>query len=157
MIARYISTLFISIVLLTSLSSAFAKTARPAANLDSVTGYWKTIDDETGKVRSIMHIWDSRGVIYGRIEKIFKQPGDTGICSKCPGRFRDKPILGLVILWGLEETGHNVWSGGQILDPHSGNVYSVTLTLSEDGKTLKVRGYIGMSLFGRTQYWYRHK
>lgn len=156
MIARYISRLFISIVLLTSLSSAFAKTARPAANLDSVTGYWTTIDDETGKVRSIMHIWESRGVIYGRIEKIFKQPGDTGICSKCPGRFRDKPILGLVILWGLEETGNNVWSGGQILDPHSGKVYRVTLTLSEDGKSLKVRGYIGISLFGRTQYWYRH-
>lgn len=156
MIAQHLCRVLISIMLSMSLSCAFAETTKPTARLDSVTGYWTTVDDKTGKVRSIMHLWENRGVIYGRIEKIFKQPGDTGICSKCPGQFRNKPILGLAIIWGLEKTGDHVWSGGQILDPHNGKVYRVMLTLANDGKSLRARGYIGFSLFGRTQNWYRH-
>lgn len=156
MTAQYFTKLFISIMFFISLSSAFAKPADPIGHLDSVTGYWTTVDDKTGQVRSILQLWESRGVIYGRIEKIFKQPGDSGICSKCPGQFRNKPILGLTIIWGLEKTGSNIWSGGQILDPHNGKVYKIMLTLSKDGKSLLARGYLGFSIFGRTQNWYRH-
>ncbi len=156
MIVQHLCRVLISIMLSMSLSCAFAETTTPTVRLDSVSGYWTTVDDKTGKVRSIMHLWENRGVVYGRIEKIFKQPGDTGICSKCPGQFRNKPILGLAIIWGLEKTGDNIWSGGQILDPHNGKVYRVMLTLANDGKSLKARGYLGISLFGRTQNWYRH-
>lgn len=156
MTASYLSKLLISIIFLISFTTAFAKPVNTTAQLDSVSGYWTTVDDKTGKVRSILHLWESRGVTYGRIEKIFKQPGDVGICTKCPGQFRNKPILGLVIIWGLEKTGENIWSRGQILDPHNGKVYKIMLTLSKDGKSLLARGYLGISLFGRTQNWYRH-
>ncbi len=156
MTAQYITKLFISILFFMSLSSAFAKPTAPSNHLNSVTGYWTTVDDKTGQVRSILQLWESRGVIYGRIEKIFKQPGDTGICSQCPGQFRNKPILGLTIIWGLKKTGNTIWSGGQILDPHTGKVYKIMLTLANDGKSLLARGYLGISLFGRTQNWYRH-
>ena len=155
MIAHYFGRVLMVIILSMSLSSAFAQPVNPGVRLDSVAGYWTTIDDKTGKVRSIIRLWESHGVTYGRIEKIFKQPGDTGVCSTCPGQFRNKPILGLTIIWGLEKTGDHVWSGGEILDPHNGKVYRLMLTLANDGRSLRARGYIGFSLFGRTQNWYR--
>ena len=155
MIAHSLIRVFVVLILSMSLSSAFAQPAKTSVRLDSVTGYWTTIDDKTGKVRSILHLWESHGVTYGRIEKIFQQPGDTGTCSSCPGQFRNKPILGLTIIWGLEKTGDRVWSGGEILDPHNGKEYRVMLTLANDGRSLRARGYIGFSVFGRTQTWYR--
>ena len=155
MIAHSLIRVFVVLILSISLSSAFAEPAKTAVRLNSVAGDWNTIDDKTGKQRSIIQLWESHGVTYGRIEKIFKQPGDTGICSTCPGQFRNKPILGLTIIWGLEKTGEHVWSEGVILDPHNGKEYRLMLTLANDGRSLRARGYIGFSVFGRTQTWYR--
>lgn len=155
MTAQYLNKLILAMALLLSVSSTYAARDMNRASLNSVVGYWATVDDQTGKVRSIIHIYENNGVIYGRIEKIFKQPGDTGICSSCPGQFRNRPILGLTIIWGLEKTGPNVWSGGEILDPKSGKIYRLMLTLDDGGKVLLARGYVGFSLFGRTQNWYR--
>ena len=153
MIAQCINRLLLATVLFLCVSNASA--GPNTQDFRSVVGYWTTVDDNTGKVRSIIRIWENHGVIYGRIEKVFKQPGDTGICSLCPGQFRNKPILGLTILWGLEKTGQNVWSGGEILDPKKGNIYRLILTLENQGRLIRARGYVGFSLFGRTQNWYR--
>ena len=60
-------------------------------------------------------------------------------------------------MWGLKQTGNNVWSGGQILDPKIGKIYSCKMTVAPDGKTLTVRGYLGFSLLGRNQTWIRNK
>ena len=155
MIAHSIVRVFVVLILSMSLSTAFAVPDKPPVSLNSVVGYWTTVDDKTGKVRSIMRLWENNGVVYGRIEKIFKEPGDKGICSKCPGQYRNKPILGLTIIWGLERTKNHVWSNGQILDPTNGKVYRVMLTLANDGRSLRARGYLGFSVLGRTQNWYR--
>ena len=56
------------------------------------------------------------------------------------------------ILWGLRKQGDE-YTGGEILDPFSGNIYRAKLSLLENGTVLKVRGYVGVSLFGRTQIW----
>lgn len=117
------------------------------------TGKWVSIDDKTGQKRAVIMLSVSNGTLTGTIQKVFKQPGDTGVCSKCPGTFKDKPIIGLQILWGLKDEGQGEWQGGYILDPKSGKVYRAKLALK--GNDLHVRGYIGISLLGRTQVWHR--
>ena len=120
---------------------------------DSPAGKWTTIDDQTGKKRSIVELSVQGDTLNGRIVKVYPQPGDTGICSKCPGAFKDKKILGLTFVWGLKDQGNGVWSGGSILDPKTGKIYKVKMTV--EGNKLLVRGFIGVSLLGRTQTWVR--
>lgn len=119
----------------------------------SPVGQWTTIDDKTGAKRAIVNISESGGVLNGVIVKVYPQAGDTGICQKCPGSFKDKKIQGIRFLWGLKSEGNNEWSGGSILDPKSGKIYKAKMTL--DGNKLHVRGYVGVSLLGRTQTWVR--
>ena len=139
-------------ILLVSTALFFLLLAKTFAAVSPV-GQWTTIDDVTHKVRSIIQITQSNGVYYGTIVKIYPQPGDTGICQTCPGNFKGKKILDLTIMWGMKATGDNTYGGGKILDPKSGEVYSCKMSLSPDGKTLTVRGYIGISLLGRSQTW----
>ena len=122
----------------------------------SPVGMWTTIDDVTHTKRSIVQIWQNNGVYYGKILKVYSQPGDTGFCKKCSGSLKNKPILDLRIIWDVKQTGENEWSQGYILDPKSGNTYRVRFTLSSDNKLLNVRGYIGIPLLGRTQTWLRN-
>ena len=119
----------------------------------SPVGKWVTIDDKTGAKRAIVTISESGGVLSGVINKIYPQPGDTGICDKCPGDFKGKKITGLRFLWGLKNEGANEWTGGSILDPKTGKVYRAKITAQ--GNKLLVRGYLGISLLGRTQVWHR--
>jgi len=114
-------------------------------------GKWTTIDDVTGKKRAIVNIVISGGTLSGTITTVYPQPGDTGVCQKCPGSFKDKPIKGLQFVWGLKDKGNGVWDGGQILDPKTGKIYRAKITMA--GNKLLVRGYIGISLLGRTQTW----
>lgn len=119
----------------------------------SATGRWTTIDDKTGKKRAVVYVNASGNSMTGTITKVYKQAGDTGICSKCPGNFKGKKVEGLTFLWGLKKTGPNTWEGGKILDPKTGKIYRAKVTL--EGNKLYVRGYVGVSLLGRTQTWVR--
>ena len=119
----------------------------------SPTGNWTTIDDKTGKKRAVVRLDVVNNTLTGTIIRVFPQAGDTGICGKCTGQLKNKSIEGLQILWGLKDKGDGVWSGGQILDPKSGKVYRAKLTIK--GSKLYVRGYVGLSMLGRTQIWKR--
>ncbi|NPA42883.1 MAG: DUF2147 domain-containing protein [Chlorobi bacterium] len=124
---------------------------------DEIVGKWKTIDDETGEAKSIIEIYKQDGKYYGKIVKLLSEKNKDGICRTCEGKFANKNIIGLVILKDLEyDADDKEWEGGTILDPKTGKEYSVYLKLESPDK-LKVRGYIGFSLIGRTQYWYRVK
>lgn len=131
--------------------SAWANTASPV-------GVWRTIDDNTGKERSIVRISEVNGELQGVVEQIFDRPGEDPkhLCKDCEGERKDQPIVGMTILWGLRKNGDE-WSGGEILDPDNGKVYRCKMTLFEDGTQLNVRGFIGISLFGRSQTWYREQ
>lgn len=118
-----------------------------------VTGKWKTIDDETGKAKSIVEIYESNGKLYGKITEILNPAKKGSKCDKCEGADKGKPIEGLVIIKGLTKDGSE-WTDGDILDPTKGKLYSCTLKLEGKDK-LKVRGYLGVSLLGRTQTWTR--
>ena len=126
------------------------------AQAPGAVGKWTTIDDETKKPRSVISIYVEDGMLFGKIEKVFPQPNQPQdpVCEKCDGALKDKPIVGMVILRNLKRDGDG-WSGGTVLDPANGKTYKVKLALEDGGKRLKVRGYVGFSLLGRTQHWVR--
>ncbi|HEY3357327.1 MAG TPA: DUF2147 domain-containing protein [Polyangia bacterium] len=118
----------------------------------SPVGNWTTIDDKTKQPKSIVTIYERGGKLYGKIIKLLAPDADPNAkCTKCSGAKKDQPMAGLVILEGLKPDGDE-WSGGTILDPASGKTYKCVIKVEAPGK-LKVRGYIGLSLMGRTQYW----
>ncbi len=121
----------------------------------SVIGKWKTIDDETGQAKSIVEVYENTGKIYGKVIEIFDEKHKNDVCKECSGVDKNKPIHGMVILRGLTKD-ENEYSGGKITDPKNGKTYKCTIVLESKDK-LKVRGYIGFSLIGRSQYWVRVK
>ncbi len=126
------------------------------ADLNSPVGDWRTIDDETGEAKSIITIWEEKGVLYGKILEILNPAKKSAVCSKCKGALKNQPVLGMRIIWGLKKDG-NKWTKGKILDPKSGKTYKSKLKLTHGGNKLEVRGYIGFSLLGRSQIWERVK
>ena len=130
---------------------AFAQSASPA-------GLWKTVDDDTHKEKSLVRIVDNGGVFSGKVEKIIDPdaPKDA-TCKDCTDERKDQPIVGMTIIRNVKASGDDkaVFSGGDILDPKNGKTYKVKLTLTDGGQKLEVRGFIGMSLFGRSQTWTR--
>jgi uncharacterized protein (DUF2147 family) len=122
----------------------------------SPVGRWRTVDDKTGQPSSIVTIWEENGQLTATIEKVFDPyPKESNPkCTACKDELKDKPIVGMKILWGLI-LRNGSWSGGKIFDPDSGQTYNCALTLDSGGKRLKVRGFLGLSLLGRTQYWLR--
>tara|TARA_R110002049_G_scaffold41162_2_gene124366 strand:+ start:3985 stop:4416 length:432 start_codon:yes stop_codon:yes gene_type:complete len=137
--------LFISLFVIT-LGSVFSQA--------TIFGKWKTIDDQTGSVRSIVEIFEKDGKAYGKVIKGFPAPGESEdkLCSLCEGDKKNQPIIGMTIITDMEyDADDEEWVDGEILDPDSGQIYDCKLWL-EDGK-LKVRGYV--SLFFRTQSWIR--
>lgn len=127
-----------------------------AADIHSPVGHWKTIDDKTNKEKSLVEIYEDNGELKGKIIKLLHPDANDPDpkCHECPGEFKNKPIVGLVFLWGLKKNG-NEYTDGHILDPKNGKIYKAKVSLNDDGKKLNVRGFIGFSLLGRTQVWLR--
>ena len=121
-------------------------------NAQSAIGTWKTIDDEDGKVKSHVEIYERSGKVYGKVSKLINPESTT--CGECKGDKKDQPIEGMEIIWNLEKDSDTEWEGGKILDPKSGKEYKCKIELT-DANTLNVRGFIGFALLGRTQVWYR--
>lgn len=121
----------------------------------SPIGIWQTIDDEDNKPKSHVEIFEKEGELHGKVVKLLEKNERT-TCEKCKGDKKDKPILGLEILWNMEKNKENEWKGGKILDPKTGKEYKCKLKIKE-ADVLEVRGFVGFSLLGRTQKWHRVK
>jgi uncharacterized protein (DUF2147 family) len=139
---------------LTALTVLFASSA--LAQTQSPVGRWTTIDDETKKPKSVVTIWEEGGKLFGKIEKLFRAPNEeqNPLCDKCEGALKNKPVVGLTILRDLAKEGSE-WKAGTVMDPANGKTYACILAVEDGGKKLKVHGYIGIPLLGRTQYWVR--
>lgn len=116
----------------------------------SIIGTWKTIDDESGEARSHVQIFEKDGKFFGKIVKLLPVVSTT-VCDNCPGDKKGKNLVGMEIIENLEKY-KDYFSYGTIMDPSSGKVYKCSIW--REGKTLKVRGYIGVSLLGRNQIWH---
>lgn len=117
-----------------------------------ILGKWKTIDDETGKAKSVVEIYEKDGKVYGKIIELLNPSEDNPICSMCNGDKKGQPILNMVIIEGLEKED-NVYEGGTIINPENGKEYKCQLKIEDDKDTLRVRGYV--AFFYKTQYWKR--
>jgi uncharacterized protein (DUF2147 family) len=124
----------------------------------SPVGLWKTIDDETGKPKSLVRITESNGEFKGKVEKLFRSADQdqNPKCVKCDDANKDQPIIGMTILTGMRKEDDE-YTGGRILDPNNGKVYRSKMSVIDDGKKLKLRGYIGVPMLGRTQIWLREE
>ncbi len=123
--------------------------------LPTAAGVWQQVGDD-GKVGALVTISEEGGVYVGRLTQLFPEPGEdpNPICTECPGEKRNRPILGLVFIEGMKQSGLD-YEDGTILDPETGKVYHATMHLSPDGTRLTVRGYIGLEIFGKSQTWTR--
>lgn len=141
----------------TLIAAVFALPSAWAQN-NSPVGLWKTIDDQTGKPKSLVRITENNGVLTGKIEKLFREPNEdqNPKCEKCDGANKDQPVLGMTIINGLKKDD-DTWTGGTVLDPHNGKTYKARITMKDDGKKLEMRGYIGMPMLGRSQTWLREQ
>lgn len=122
-----------------------------------IVGQWKTVDDVTGEVKSIVEITKKNGKVYGTIIKLFnKDPNYNPVCEECSDHLKGKKIIGMQIINGLTNES-NIWKGNNgILDPDNGKYYNVRVWVDEkDPDILNVRGYI--AFLYRTQTWYREK
>jgi uncharacterized protein (DUF2147 family) len=120
----------------------------------SPAGLWITVDDKTHMPRGSVRVYEENGTFSSRIETSFNPNDLTERCDKCTDDRKDAPIIGLVIMRGMTKHGAG-YEGGTILDPDTGSIYRCRFTLSADGRKLSVRGYLGISLLGRTQTWTR--
>lgn len=133
---------------------ALALALLPAAAFaqSSPVGRWKTIDDETGKVKSIVEITETNGTLQGKVVEVLQSDrGPNPVCDKCEGPNKNKPVKGMTILWGLKKDG-NQWTGGTVLDPAKGKTYKSKVKLLEANK-LGMSGCI--AFICREQVWVR--
>lgn len=153
MMERDHSLIFVITAVITSLFLFISPAHATDITTGSPIGYWKIIDDVTGKPKSIVHIFKTPDqILMGKIVKVYSQKG--AICTACVGSNRNQPVTGMVILSGLKNH-ENQWNQGEILDPENGKTYNCSARLAENGKKLNVKGYIGLPLFGRSQTWER--
>lgn len=136
-----------------ALSQGVARTASAAL---SPVGLWRYTDKESGRPKADIRITEQNGELLGVVEKPYPAPGEAPgrVCDKCPGDLKGRPFAGLQIMRGLHADGDR-WTGGTIIDAESGTVYKCSITALPDGKRVEVRGYVGISLFGRTETWTR--
>jgi uncharacterized protein (DUF2147 family) len=144
---RHVLTAFVAAAAFSAMR-AFAADATPV-------GVWKTIDDKTGQPKSIVEITEQNGELSGVVKEVLQSDqGTNPVCKECEGDRKDKPVVGMQIIWGMKKDG-DTWEGGKILDPKNGKEYGCKMHVLDDGKKLEVRGFIGFSLLGRSQTWER--
>jgi len=151
---KYLIWFAVSFFALPTALPAVAQSTAAPDKAASPIGLWETIDDKTGKPTAVVEIFAKDARLFGRIEEILTGADAKSLCAACTDDRRNQPIIGMIIIRNIKTTGPD-YSGGDILDPDSGSVYRCKMHMEKNGSELIVRGFIGLSLFGRSQTWHR--
>jgi uncharacterized protein (DUF2147 family) len=151
------STKLISALVLAGLAALFAAVQPVAAADPSVAGLWQKTDEATGKPVIWFLFVENHGSYQGVAAKLFPRAEDgpqSPVCTACPDDRKNMPMLGLPIIRDMKRSGLR-YENGNIMDPRDGQIYRAVMTVSPDGQTLTVRGFLGFELLGRNETWYR--
>lgn len=121
-----------------------------SSTINSPIGYWKAVDTNTGKTKSIIQIWQAEdNTLHGKIVKVFPSKNFSLSSNQ-----KHQVLLGQVILSGLV-AHENQWNGGKIIDIEDGKKYQCSIHVAENGEKLNVIGYTIIPLLGHSQTWER--
>ena len=150
MVMRWMKFIFVGMV------ATFAGIQLAAAE-PSVAGLWQRTDETTGKPVIWFLFVENHGTYQGVAAKLFPRAEDgpqSPVCTACTDDRHNQPMLGLPIIRGMKRAGLR-YENGSIMDPRDGQVYRAVMTVSPDGQTLTVRGFLGFELLGRNEVWHR--